>query len=286
MTVTFKRGTLLTALSFAALLVTVVSTHAQSCEPQNVATKYPGYAGKVVNIAATPTYPPFTYSDPTNPERLTGLETEIVESALNCAGLKYKYVLGPWTGILPTIFTGSTDVAIGNVNYRADRAEKVDFVVFMRNGQSIIVPKGNPKAIKASGDLCGKSTTSSMGGSSALEIDRQSKACVAEGKKAIEFQNAVDQEAAYRQLANGRVDFVMDGAASASIRLAKTPEFALAYTLTTDIAAGPVVRKGNDQMLKVVFDGLKAMEARGTLKVLMAKYGLPENLLVPVEIRK
>ena len=274
------------ALLFSVSLMASAPSHAQSCEPQKVATKYPGYAGKVVNVAATPMYPPFTFTDPANPDRLSGLEVEIVEAALTCAGLKFKYVLGPWTGILPTIFSGSTDVAVGNVNYRADRAEKVDFILFMRNGQSVVTPKGNAKAVKTAADLCGKSTTASMGGSSALEIDRQSKACVAEGKKAIEFQNAVDQEAAYRQLVNGRVDFVMDGATSAATRVAKTPELELAYTLTTDITAGPVVRKGNEEMLKIVFDGMKALEARGGLKALMAKYGLPESLLIPVVVRK
>lgn len=286
MAVPSKHHRLVAAFSFMALLTAGTSACAQSCEPQKLATKYPGYVGKVINIAATPGFPPFTYSDPTNLDHLTGLEVELIESALNCAGLKPSYELGTWSSILPTIYSGSADVGIGNINYTAARAEKVDFIVFMRNAESVVVLKGNPKAIKTSLDLCGKSSTATVGGSAALEIDRQSKACVAAGKQPIQFQNAAEEEAAYRQLMNGRVDFVMGAAVSALARVAKTPEFAIAYTQPTNDATGMIVRKGNDEMAKIIFDGLKAMEAKGTIKALMAKYGLPDSLLIPVEIRK
>ncbi|CAE6737809.1 transporter substrate-binding domain-containing protein [Paraburkholderia aspalathi] len=285
MTLVLKLGRLISAFVFTALMA-ATTAHAQSCEPQKVAAKYPAYAGKTVTIAATPTYPPYTFSDPTDLDHLTGLEAEVIESVLNCAGLKSRYELGAWSAILPTILSGSADVAVGNISYSAERAEKVNFIVFMRNGQSVVVAKGNPKSIKTGMDLCGKSATTTMGGSSALAIDRQSKACVAAGKPPINFQNAIDLESAYRQLSNERVDFVMDGTVSALSRVAKSPMIGIAYSVTTDVVAGVVVGKGNDQMTKIVYDGLKQMEAKGTLKALMLKYGLPENLMVPVEIRK
>jgi polar amino acid transport system substrate-binding protein len=286
MTFTSRIGRFASFAVFAALLGASASARAQSCEPQKVATKYPAYAGKTVTIAATPTYPPYTYTDPSNLDHLTGLEAELIESALNCAGVKYRYELGAWSAILPTILSGSADVAVGNISYTPERAKQVNFIVFMRNGQSVVVPKGNPKGIKTGTDLCGKTGTTTMGGTSALAIDRQSKACVAAGKPPVQFQNAVDLESAYRQLSNERVDFVMDGTSSALSRIAKEPMNGLAYSVTTDVLAGVVVRKDNDEMTKIVYDGLKSMEAKGTLKSLMAKYGLPENLMVPVEIRK
>lgn len=276
---------LIGAILPVAFLLSITTAAAQTCEPGKVAQKYPEYASKTVKVAATPTYPPFTYSDPKDPRKMTGLEVEIIESVLTCAGLKFEYVMGPWTGLLPTLFSGATDVMVGNVNYRADRAEKADFVVFMRAGTSALVQKGNPKKIKDADGLCGTAGSANMGGSSALETERLSKVCVDKSKPAINFQPSVDQEAAYRQLLNGRVDFVMDGAASAATRLATTPEFDVAFTLTTDNLAGPVVAKGNKTMLQVVLDGLKIMEQSGDLKKLMEKYGMSEPLLVPVAIR-
>lgn len=261
------------------------SAQTAACEPEKVAQKYASYAGKVVKVAATPTYPPFTYTDPADPKKLVGLEAELIEGALNCAGLKYEYLLGAWGGLLPTLFSGASDVMVGNVNYRADRAEKADFVVFMRNGTSVITPKGNPKKIANSDALCGTTGSANVGGSSALEIERLSKVCTEKGKPAINYMASPDQEAAYRQLLNGRIDFVMDGASSAAVRQATAPDFTIAFTMVTDNVAGPVVLKGNATMLKVVADGLKAMEQNGQLKALMVKYGMTEDLLVPVAVR-
>ena len=116
--------------------------------------------------------------------------------------------------------------------------------------------------------------------------ERLSKVCVEKGKPAIVFQAAVDQEAAYRQLASGRTDFVMDGTASTVVRLAAQPEFELAVTMTTENVSGPVTAKGNTEMVQLVHDGLKALEKSGELKKLMVKYGMPEQLLIPIAIRK
>jgi polar amino acid transport system substrate-binding protein len=288
MSTSHQRCKLRTALSFAVLMATGAASYAQTCEPQRVAAKYPEYAGKVVRIAATPTYPPFTYADPKDMTRVTGLEAEIIEGALNCAGLKYEYVMGAWTGLLPTLFSGTTDVMVGNVAYRADRAERADFVLFMRNGQSVVVKKGNPKKIVDLGSLCGNSASAAIGGSSALEIERQSNLCAEKGRPKVAMQPSVDQESAFRQLSNGRIEFVMDSSAAAAARLAaeKAPDFEVAFTISTDIAAGPAVKKGNEPMLRVITDGMRVMEREGKLKALMTKYGLSTDLLIPVEPRR
>ena len=192
---------------------------------------------------------------------------------------------GPWPGLLVALFSGTADVMIGNVNYRADRAEKADFVLFTRDGQSVVVQKGNPKGIKDITDLCGHSGSASLGGTSALEIERQSKSCVERGKPAIDFQPGTDNEAGYRQLSVGRIDFEMDNSTSAARRLATNPEFQIALTVMSGIPSGFVVTKGNQPMLRIVDDGLKVLAQDGTITALLKKHGLSPDLLIPVEIR-
>lgn len=273
-------------LPFAAIVLLGGGAQAQTCEPEKASTKYPVYAAKAIKVAASAAYPPFSYSDPKDLNRLTGLEIELIEAVLKCAGLKFSYFVGPWSGTLPAILSGAADVAVGNINHRPDRAKQVDFVVFMRNGQSVMVQKGNPLKIKEASDLCGKSASASIGGSSMLELERQSQVCVANGKPAMQLLPAVEMEAAYRQLANDRINFVMDGTASASARLEKTPDFDVAYSLSTDIAFGPVLAKNNDEMTKILVDGVKILYDNGEIKKLTAKYKLPLDFLIPVEVRK
>ena len=261
---------------------------AQQCEPHRVAEKYPEYAGRVVRIAASPTTPPFTFSDPADLNRMTGIEVEMLEFALQCAGLRFEYVRGPWPSLLATIFSGATDVMAGNVVYRPDRAERADFILWYINGQSFLVQRGNPRNIRRVEDLCGRSGTSVVGGAGALETERQSRACVERGQPPINFSPSADQEAAARQLANRRADFMSDGAANAAARLASGAgqDLEIAFSIRTELAAGFTVREGNETMARIVYDGLRILEADGRLRALMDRYGLSQDLLMPIEIRR
>lgn len=278
----------LTLTCLAALIAASCAGAAQAqaarCEPEKVATKYPKYANQVVKIAATPTGLPFTYADPADPNRMTGLEIELIEAAMKCAGLKYEYNKGAWAGLLQSMFNGVSDVMAGNVNYRPDRAQRVDFVLYSNAGATVLVQKGNPKKITTLADLCGKTGSATVGGSSAMEIERQSKECVAGGKPAINFIPAADAEAAYRQVSNSRNDFVMDDAGSAAARLSASSEMDMALTVKSDRRSGFVVAKGNEDILRAVAEGLQAQEQDGRLVALMKKYDLDPGLLIPVKI--
>ena len=180
----------------------------------------------------------------------------------------------------------ATDVMIGNVNYRAERAEKVDFVVYMRSGQSVIVPKGNPKQLRSVEDLCGLTASSTIGGVSAAEVERLSAACATRGKPQIKYVPAADQEAAVRQLTNSRIDFVMDGSISAKLRSqAEHRELEIGFSILTDLVIGPVVKKDNDEIRRAVLEGMQALERDGKIKELLAKYELSE-FGQPVELRR
>ena len=98
------------------------------CEPQRAAEKYPRYAAMGVKVGTVTTSPPFAYSDPADYTRMTGAEVEIVEAAMKCAGLAFTYVKGPFSTVLQSVISGAADVMIGNVNYRAERAGRLDFV--------------------------------------------------------------------------------------------------------------------------------------------------------------
>lgn len=273
-------------LSLVLLASAATGAHAAGCEPEKVARKYPAYAGKVVRIAASPAQPPFAFSDPDHPERMSGLEVEIIEKALSCAGLKFEYLKGAWSGLLPSLLSGASDVMIGSVNYRADRAEQADFVLFMRAGQSIVVRRGNPTGIAGMDSLCGHVGSSVMGGSPAQAIERQSRICTEQGKPPIDFQPAVASDASYRQVPTGRVEFVMDDAAAAAARTRKEADLEVAHTVMTDILSGMVVAKGNKEMLRIVADGLEVQSRDGTLAAVANRYGMPPGTIVPIETRQ
>lgn len=277
----FSVSVLVSVLALAAS-----HAYAAQCEPGKVAEKYPVYAGKTVKIAASPTQPPFAFTNPNEPEKMSGFEAELIERAMTCGGLKFQFVKGAWSALLPSLFSGATDVMIGSVNYRPDRAERGDFVLFMQAGQTVVVPRGNVKKIGSMDELCGLIGSSVVGGTPAQAVEVQSRQCVQRGKPAIDFRPAVASDASYRQVLNGRVDFVMDDTGAAVARVANEPELAIAFSNTTDIRSGMVVAKGNAEMLQIVADGLAVQQQDGTMAALAAKYGLPPETVVPVEVRR
>jgi polar amino acid transport system substrate-binding protein len=273
--------------AFSLILTAMTpSVRAAQCEPGKAAEKYPGYAGKVVKIAASPAQPPFAYSDPNDLEHMTGLEVEMIENAMACAGLKYEFFKGAWSALLPALYANQADVMIGAVNYRPERAARADFIIYMRAGQSIVTRPGVATRFDGMASLCGHTGSSNANGAPAQAIQAQSKLCVQQGKPPIDFLPAVDTDAAYRQLMNGRVEFVMDDAVAAAARVQKVKDFSIAYTETSSILSGLAVSKGNKEMLRIVTDGLKVQEQNGTLAGLMKKYGIAPSLTVPVEARE
>jgi polar amino acid transport system substrate-binding protein len=283
-----KEGTMRYIRRIAILfsLACASSQASAACEPQRAAEKYPRFAGQVVKVATPTTTPPFAFSNPANLEQMTGVEIEMMELVLKCAGLKFEYVKGPFSSLIQSVMSGATDVMIGNVNYRAERAEKVDFVVYMRSGQSVIVQRGNPKKLRSVEDLCGMTASSTVGGVSAAEVERQSAACVKRGKPAIQYVPAADQEAAVRQLTNGRIDFVMDGSISAKMRAqADNRDLEIGFTVLTDLVIGPADKKDNDEVRRAVLEGMQELERDGRLKGLLAKYELSE-FSQTVELRR
>ena len=203
-----------------------------------------------------------------------------------CAGLKIEYFRGNWSALLPAVYSGSADVMIGTINYRPERAAKADFIIYMHAGQGIVTAKGNPKNVSDMDSLCGLSGSTNAVGAPAQAIQEQSDKCVAEGKKPIDFQPSVDTDASYRQILSGRVDFVMDDAPAAASRAKHDPRLELVHTLTTEILSGLIVGKGNNEMLQIVANGLTIEQQDGTIEALAVKYGLPIDLLVPIETRE
>jgi polar amino acid transport system substrate-binding protein len=75
----------------------------------------------------------------------------------------------------------------------------IDFVDYFTAGTSILVQKGNPKAIKTLDDLCGKVVALQQGTTSEGIAKAQSTKCTKDGKKAITLQTFdTDPEALLR----------------------------------------------------------------------------------------
>jgi polar amino acid transport system substrate-binding protein len=280
-----KSYTVISTLSAAAVLG-LTSFAQAACEPDQVATKYPDLAGRVITIGADPQTPPYVMRNPDNFDEVIGIDVELAIGAMECAGLEYKFVLGAWSGLLPAVQSGQIDIMWDNLYYKPSRAEVVDFVTYMQAATATMVAKGNAAGIHEVDDLCGTVTTFGLGSSSEIIVKEQSEACIAEGKDEIIMMTFQDLAAGLRLLDSGRADALFWDLGFIDNLAANNPDkYERAYSTMDGFEIGAAVANGEDQLLGAIHEGLTALQADGRSAEIFEKYGVDPGLEIPSVIK-
>ncbi|WAC27709.1 ABC transporter substrate-binding protein [Ancylobacter sp. SL191] len=272
----------------ASLLVANVASAAMdpACEPAKLASKYPGLVGKTVKFGADPQTPPYVARDGADFNKMSGIAVDMAKEVMDCAGAKYEFVLGAWSGILPAVISGQMDAMWDDLYYKPDRAKNIDFVMYMGAGTGALVPAGNPKKVMALGDFCGKTVAYGIGSIEEAATLKQQETCKAEGKAAITTMPFQDLAAGLRLLESDRTDILLWDLGYVDFMAAANPtKYTRAFSIVSGFQIGVGVKKGNDDLVKAIYDGIKIMQANGTQKKIFAKYNTDAALQIPVEIK-
>ncbi|MFB8344596.1 transporter substrate-binding domain-containing protein [Brucella cytisi] len=279
-----SRTTMMRGIAIAAGFLAMGCAAEAGCDPSKAAENYPTFASRPVKIAISPLYAPFAYNAPDS-DKLIGSDVEISEAALQCVGLKYEYVKGAFTSLLPTVLNGQTDIMNANLFYNEERAQNVDFVVYMKAGSALLVPKGNQHNVKSMDDLCGLTTSAVIGTFSQKALEEQSQKCVAAGKSALNIVVATETDAAVRGLMNKRIDFLLDNAGAAVVRVKDDPNnLEIAFTQARDVKVGMAAKNDNNEILQAYLTGMKEIYRNGTIAKILTKYGIDPSLAIEPEI--
>jgi polar amino acid transport system substrate-binding protein len=270
---------------FVVIAFAIAGPAQAACEPEKVATKYPGLAGKTLKVGLDPTLPPIMYRDPNNPSKIIGQDPDMVDAAMKCLGLKYELVGLDFGTLIPTLQAGQIQLIWSNIYYTPARAQAADFVNYATTGTAGIVKKGNPKGIKTIDDVCGKRAAPILGTVEDKGFQDASAKCVAAGKPAIEITPYPNAPATSRAIENDRADLSMYDVVLVDQVVRSNPDkFERAYYFRSNIKVGVAVKKGNDELVTAVKDAITELQANGTQKALMQKNGIDPTLAIPVEI--
>jgi polar amino acid transport system substrate-binding protein len=273
----------------AAALLALIAIHpaaaADKCEPGALATRYPSLAGKTIRIAQDPQGPPYAFRDPANFDHLIGLDADIVRAAFACIGLPFEFKTGSWSGLLPSVIAGQADVMWSNLYYTPGRAEQVDFVTYLLAATRGIVRKSNPKGVHSLDDACGVRSAAGLGTVEEAMFRGLSDKCVAAGKPPLEIVTYPDRPTGIRMLINDRADLLMGDAGGNAYTIKLYPnDLESGYVILTDYKVGPGVSKSLPELRQAIFEAMQIVQAVGTQKTLMAKYGVDPELQRPVEM--
>ena len=183
----------------------------------------------------------------------------------------------PFDGIIAALKAKKCDMILSGMNSTDERKKEVDFVDYLKVGQGLLVPTGNPKNIKTLDDLSGKSVAVQLGTSNKDALDAKDKALKAAGKPGIDVVGFEKDTDAFQQLALGRVDaYSTDSPVVAYYNSlpGNKGKFEVGGTPIDPIAIGVAMRKDDAGMKDAVQAAIDAMYADGALKAIVDKWGM------------
>jgi len=266
-----------------------------SPSPSPIATVPQGqliFAGKLVICSDIP-YPPQEFFDEQgNP---TGSDIDIGTEIAKRLNLQAQIENAVFDTIIAAVTGGKCDIIISAQNITPDRLKQVDMIPFFQAGQSFVVAKGNPKAINATDDLCGKNIAAESGtteadyinGTGDFKNDGLSKACTDKGKAKIELKLFQKDSDALLALSAGQVDAYFADSPVAGYYTVKQPDqFELSGVPPLQTAKeGISVPKDKTGLRDAVKAALLSMINDGTYMTILKKYGVESGAIQASDIK-
>lgn len=170
---------------------------------------------------------------------------------------------------IPALQQGDVDIVVATMTINEERKKQIDFSdVYYMAGMSLLVKKGSP--IKGVKDLEGKTVATAKGANSGPNLQK-----IAEQQKVKFKLDSYDTyDDALKALQAGRADaIVSDNTILFGMKLTD-PNTELVGGLLTEEPYGIGVKKGSDDLLKLVNDVIKELKSSGQADKLIEKWGL------------
>ena len=214
------------------------------------------------------TYPPEEFFQGTT---LVGSDIDIGTAVATGLGMKAKFQNTGFDGIIAALLAKKCDAIISGMNDTPARRKQIAFVDYLSVGQSLMVEKGNPHAIKTLSDLSGKTVSVEVGTTNKAFLDAASAALKKKGKPAIKVVTFPKDTDAANALKTGRVDAYYGDSPVVAYYIQRDSSFAFAGSPINPIPVGIGIRKG-DALIPKVRRQIAAMYANGTMKKILAKW--------------
>jgi len=265
-----------TAAPTAAPGASAAPTAAGVAAPDRIKT-----AGKVV-FCSDISYAPeeFYAADGTTAQ---GSDIDFANAIGKAWGVTVQVDNTPFDSIIPSLAAKKCDLIISGMNDTPKRAEQVDFVDYLKVGQGLLVPAGNPKGIKTLEDLAGKSVAVQLGTTNLDALTAASDALKAAGKQPIDIQTYEKDTVAFQQLGLGRVDaYSTDSPVVAYYNSLpdNAGKFEVGGTPIDPVAIGIAMRKDDAGMKAAVQAAIDAMYADGSIKSIVDHWGMTDAVVL------
>jgi len=256
----------------ATVAISFACNAAQAAEPLKTVE-----AGQLTYGTAA-TFAPFEYM---KDGALVGFDIDLINAIAKQMKLKPDPSNTQFSGLIPALQGGRTDIINSAMYMTPARAAQVDFVPYLKLGDRIVVKAGNPAKITGRDDsICGKIIAVTLGGIEETYARADAQRCTTGGHPAPSILTLPTAQDSALSLRQGRADAIYNSTPGTVMLLEEVPGVYEAvgpeFEVTTHI--GIAVNKGNKPMADAIGQALAKVVADGTYKQLIAKWKLPPSV--------
>ena len=266
------RANLRSPVVFAILLTSLLVGVTAAVAAQSSVTPPPAIksAGQIVYCSDISYPPEESFAAGNKP---IGSDIDIGTGIAKLMGVKATFKNTTFDSIIPALTTKKCDAIISGMNDTACRRKQVDFVDYLKVGQSLMVKKGNPEHITSLAALSGKRVSVESGTTNRDFLAAASTKLVKAGKKAITIVTFPKDTDAASALKTGRVDAYFGDSPVAVYYANRDHSFEVGGSPINPLSIGIAIRKG-DPLKPAVQQALSQLYANGTMKKIVAKWGM------------
>lgn len=245
-------------------------------------TQTAGKVGFAADFAAAPNQ--FIRTDGT----FDGLNVDMCGEIGKRLGLKVEWTNLAFPGLVPGLQAERFDSLCTSIFINPERMKIMNMISYVRWGEGLMVPKGNPGKISCEGkigvpksyDACfdglaGKAVSVAAGGTTNKNLQAHSDRMVAAGKAAITIRAFDSNSEAIQAAVAKQVEaaYLNDPQAAYYITTSKAP-FEMAFTGNAANSLAIATLKSNTELAGMIVKALEAMKADGTYQTIVKKWGV------------
>lgn len=244
----------------------------------------------VMTVATEDDYAPFNFIVDGKPE---GFHKELLEDLkvyAKAQGFDVKQEILPWTGLLASVSSGQYDMAFTGALVTDDRLRVFNFAPPFASAQHFYVKRAGDDSLSDIASLCGKTVGLQAGSALLARLPELKKMMEAEGCKIGKVTEYPSYPEAYADLANGRLDYVINALISVNDQVkTRGDTFAKGIAVSGDGFAAWPVPKNSPELLEFLTGFMTEVRDSGRLAELQTKWfgeafpAMPKEPITTVE---
>lgn len=260
----FVLGKVLGMVAAASAILNIGTSNTFAASLDEIKTK-----GTLI-VATEDSYKPFEYVENGKP---MGLDHELLALLRKEAPFKIDQQIIPWTGLLAGVATGKYDVALTAAVITPERVQSLAFTMPIADATQYYAVRADEARIKGVADLAGKTVGVQSGGASYAALANLEPTLAKAGGKLGKVVQYASLPEAYQDLANGRLDYVINGVVNlVSLTKDQPKRFRMGEAVGAPTYAAWAVAKGNDSLLAYLDAFMAKVRASGELYALQEKW--------------